>query len=189
VSPYAVGGMHAESAPLGAVAVEAVHRIATDSSRLTKRWYRETIGAGLTPHRLVELIGVVAIVVAVDTFARATGAQAPPLPDPRPGLPSREEPSGAVVHTAWVPTVPIEAAMGKQREYYEGYRSTLPAELARRIGRPFGNILLALSLVPQTQLGWAGLSAQMYRSPDSTLTVAQREFAATVTSSYNDCFY
>ena len=83
LSPNAVGGDHSAITDLPAAAIEAVHRAATDSGRLGEGWYR---GLGLDDERYVELIGVLAVVVAVDTFRRAAGLALWPLPVAEAGI-------------------------------------------------------------------------------------------------------
>jgi hypothetical protein len=66
-------------------AVEVVHRVRTDPGCLGEGWYREVIACGLSPEQYVEIVSVVAHIVAVDTMARALGLDAPALLDPEPG--------------------------------------------------------------------------------------------------------
>src|SRR5215831_10600051 len=87
LSPYAIDGAHDTLGALPAPVVEVIHRVRTDPGRLTRAWHERTLRAGLDQERYVETVGVVATVVAVDTFARGIGAPLRPLPQPEPGTP------------------------------------------------------------------------------------------------------
>ena len=71
LSPYAIDGTHVAESALPAPAIEAVHRIATDPGRLSEAWFRATLAGGVSDAAYVELVVVIACVVAVDTFAHA----------------------------------------------------------------------------------------------------------------------
>ena len=72
-SPAMVSGEHDKAVDLPRAAIEAIHRIRTDSGRLGQGWYRSLIAAGLLEEHYVELLAVVSVVVATDTFHRAAG--------------------------------------------------------------------------------------------------------------------
>ena len=177
VTPYAVGGDHRSSTSLPAQAVDAVHRITTDPGRLTHRWFCGLIGHALTEEQYVELVGIVAHQTILDSFAFAVGAAEVPLPEPGEGEPSRERPHGARVHSAWVATVDPDAAEGAIAEHY-------------RVGGT-QNVVRALTLVPEEQLGYASLVEPLYVPLDHfadwawqrTLTRSQLEVAARNVSS------
>lgn len=186
LTPYAVERFHEATAVLPAAGVDAVHRIATDPGRLTERWYRQTLDGGLTDARFVELVAVVAIVVAGRTLARAVGADLWVLPEPEPGEPTRLRPDAAV-ELAWVPTCGPDRAVGELAEEYS--RMALPA-----------GILQALSLVPDEQVAWLRVGAELYvpwdvlidfaRAPEGrALARPQMETIAATVSAANDCFY
>jgi hypothetical protein len=118
VSPYAVEGAHVTSSSLAPVVVDTVHRIVTDPGRLTERWLGEVLAGGVDDAQFVELVGVVATGVAIDTLTRAMGAVLTPLPEPEAGEPGRVLPSGVAVHSAWVPTVVPEQAEDEVAAYY-----------------------------------------------------------------------
>jgi hypothetical protein len=101
LSPYAIDGEHDHLGVLPHDMVEQVHRIRTDPGRLTKDWYKGLIAGGMNNERYVETIGVIADVVAIDTFCRGVGMAPWPLPQKRisPGYPlltpiMRKAPSG-----------------------------------------------------------------------------------------------
>lgn len=186
LSPSAAPGEHAPASPLDAAAVEAVHRIATDPARLSRGWREGLREGGLDDGRYVELIGIVGTVVSIDSFCRALGVPLHPLPTPQPGAPSRYRPPQARMEGAWVPMIPAWGARGAE------------ADLWRR--GVTGNVIRALSLVPDEVRTLADLSAAHYlpadRIPDPradredlSLSRAQMELLAARVSALRECFY
>jgi len=171
------------------VVVDAVHRIVTDPGRLTERWLGEVLVGGVREAPFVELVGVVATVVAIDTLTRAVGAAWSPLPEPAPGEPSRVLPAGVAVHSAWVPTVVPENAEGEVVAYYRD-----------RVTNPWGfigNVHRALTMVPEEQFSLCSLMEAMYipasrmGGADSPrmISIPQIELLAATVSVANECFY
>jgi hypothetical protein len=76
LSPYAVKGAHGSLGKLSDEAVEAVHRLVTDASRITEAWVRTMAGGPLGEEGYVEIVALVAIVTALDTFDHALGRDA-----------------------------------------------------------------------------------------------------------------
>ena len=120
--------------------VEVVHRIVTDPARLTRRWFEAVTDAGLSDADYVEVVGVVAQVIALDTFAHALGIAARSLPDACAGEPSRQRPHGVKDNGSWVPTI------------VPGDHGPDEADLFDGIGR--SNIWSALSAVPHEMRGF-----------------------------------
>jgi hypothetical protein len=184
LSPYGTGGSHDAVGCLDASVVDVVHRISSDPGRLTRRWFESVMASGLADTNFVELVGIVAVVVAINTLAFGLGVAPPALPVPQGGRPSRVRPAGAVVDQAWVPTVGPERATGVLAEAYRGM--VLPA-----------GILRALSLVPDEQVRFLQLGAALYLPWDALLdfsfqrllTRPQMEVLAATVSAANDCFY
>jgi len=79
----------------------------------------------------------------------------------------------------WIKTIPPEEASGELKRLYE--------DAARRAGRIF-NIIRAQSLNPGVLAASTQLYATLMHGPGS-LTRAEREMLATVTSWANGCFY
>ena len=77
LSPYTVKGDHEHLGALPDAWIEAVHRIVTDSGRITESWYDSTIVAGITEDEFIELLSLVTIVTGADTFMHGIGL--PPL--------------------------------------------------------------------------------------------------------------
>ena len=191
LSPYALAGEHdvapANAGLLPAPAIDAVHRIVNDASRLTRAWYERTLTDGLTDGQYVELVGTVVSVLSIDAFCRAVGAPLHPLPEPEPGAASGYRPATAARDgESWVPMVPFDNSGTPEADLWPAKRT--------------GNVIRALSLAPDevrtlNDLGGAHyIEHGLVRDPSaakrgSTLTRAQIELIAGRVSILNDCFY
>ena len=190
-SPYALSGEHdvhpENRGLLPASAVDAVHRIVNDASRLTRAWYERTLADGLTDGEYVELVGTVVSVLSIDAFCRASGAPLHPLPEPAPGAASGYRPANAAEDgESWVPMVPFDNSGTPEADLWPAKRT--------------GNVIRALSLAPDevrtlNDLGGAHyIDHGLVRDPSATradgaLTRAQIELVAGRVSILNDCFY
>jgi len=181
----AVEGRHEGSGALPAAAVEAVHRLVTDASRITRDWFESVQREGLSDAHYVELIGVVTTVLCIDGFHAAMGLPPEPLPAPRGGAPSQRRPAAARQEMGFVPTIPSGEATGSEADLYPGAR--VP------------NVVRALSLVPDAVRQLRELSAAQYlplqqvtdvrSEPGRALSRAQIELVAGRVSAQNECFY
>ena len=188
LSPYGDNRRHDETAcVLPPFAVEAVHRIVSDPGRITERWVQEAVNE-LDDTRYVELIGVVATVVMVDTLAAGIGVRQAVLPDPIDGTPNRQRPNGLAIHSAWVPTVVPEAAEGDLAAWYSILRLSplIPSE-PENVGT-IPKITRALTLVPSEQLAYGAFIMTGYLSVHE-ISQAQEELLASTVSSANGCYY
>jgi alkylhydroperoxidase family enzyme len=186
LSPVAVQGSHEALGGLPEAAVEVVHRVRTDSGRLSERWYEEVVAAGLSDAAYVELVAVVAMATGFDYLARALGSAPLPVPQPQPGEPSRHRPAAARVQGAWVPTIAAADAEGPEADLYPPDLAIVP------------NIASALSLVPSEVRMLRRVSEVLYMGiehvPDPTfrrgdLDRPQMELLAARVSALNQCFY
>lgn len=187
VSPYAVSGAHTTATDLPPAAIDAVHRIATDPGRLSRRWAGEVMAAGFRDAQLVELASVVCTVMLIDGFARAIGGDPTPLPAPVAGEPSRRRPAEAVDEGYFVPTIPYSVGSRPEVALYE------PNAFMPNVGR-------GLSLVPDAVRSARDLMLAHYMKyeqvatdweppRDRPITRSQMELVASRTSAKNDCFY
>jgi hypothetical protein len=187
LSPFQLDGAHA-SAPgaeaLPSVAVDTVHRLVTDASRLTRAWFEKLAAQGLSDGHYVELLGIVVCVRSIDRFHDGLGIARESLPEPVAGEPNRYIPRGARAEDAWVPTIPGRAARGPEKGLYGGM--------------PAGNVLKALSLVPDALRQVRDLSSAHYLPLHEmmrfdtrlrALSRAQIELVAGRVSALNECFY
>ena len=188
--PAAIAGTHDTVAALPGPALEAIHRIRTDSGRLGETWYRRLIGPELTEEHYVELVAIVAITVAIDSFRSGAGLSPLDLPLPMPGLPSRTRAERTTPGLAWMPVLMPDDWAPPVPDLYR----SIPGPRER--GR--GNIHLALSLVPDAMIAWWDLFEPMYlRSAEMrdfqhefrAVSHAQIEMLAARTAALNQCIY
>lgn len=184
LSPYGLTGEHEAATDLPPGLVDVIHRVRTDAGRLTRKFYDAALAGGLRDAEYVETIGVMANVIAIDSFCDAMGFARHALPEPAPGEPRRQRPAGAKDGLAWMPTVAPEDVSEAEAGMYDGLAAV--------------NIHRALSLVPAEVVGFFDLDAVHYL-PDSLLrdfgteyrdlTHAQIEFLAARVSAINQCVY
>lgn len=187
LSPFSIEGNHNNALNnLPAVAIDAVHRLTTDPSRLTQAWLKQSESEGLSLEQYIELLGIVVAVICIDAFHKAVGIELEALPNPIAGEPSGKRPRVDSAMGAWVPTVSPAAATGEEADLYDGNQQT-------------GNVIAAMSLVPDSVRLMKMLSGAQYL-PLSHLTLlesnagrdisrAQMELLAGRVSSFSDCFY
>jgi hypothetical protein len=186
LSPSRVRGEH-ETAPgsselLSPAAIDAVHRIVSDPSRLSSGWVEGLDAAGLDDAHYVELVGIVVSMVSIDEMARGVGASLAPLPDPVEGAPSRKRPPEAKGGRAWVPLLPDSQPKGENADLWP-------------MRGPF--VIRALSLVPDAVRDLQLLSAAHYLpvhrvadlSAGGRMSRPQMELVASRVSALNECFY
>jgi len=183
--PAAIEGRHDSLGALPEVVVELVHRIRTDPGRLSERWFRSIIVAGLSEEQYVETVSVVAHVVAIDAMARGLGFDPLPLPQPEHGRPSQCRPVAAKLGGAWVPWLEPSDLTEQEVGIY-------PA------GRPAANIMKAMSLVPDEVKSFFDVVSHQYQAPLEmrdfsreyrAISHAQIELLAGRVSALNQCLY
>jgi hypothetical protein len=190
LSPATIGGAHRMLRVLPPAAVEAVHRMRTDSGRLGERWYRGLLADGLAEEQYVELVSIVAIVIAVDTFRAAVGLEALPLPVAMPGEPGMVRPKGAKAGPGWTAALAPEDRSDDDPDLYCEHPGP-----RQRYG---ANVHRALSLVPSAMIHWWDMLECMYQSSPMmrdfsreyrAVTHAQIEMLAARVAALNRCHY
>ena len=190
LSPTMTAGDHSTLGALPAAAVEAIHRIRSDSGRLSEHWYREVLVGDLSEERYVELVAIVAIVVAVETFRLTIGVPLLDLPPPRDGKPMRIRPRGARRDVAWMATLAPEDRTDDDPDLYREQPGP-----RQRYG---ANIHRALSLVPHAMMQWWEMFECMYLTSAAmrdfgreyrAVTHAQMEMLAARVAALNQCHY
>lgn len=186
LSPNSVEHRHTASNLLSSAAIDAIHRIATDASRLSKGWLDTVADQGVSDAHYIELLGIVVGIISIDAFHDALGVAHETLPEPLPGQPSNYRPPGARSHGAWVATVAPADVSPAEADMYGGAKQT-------------GNVLSAMSLVPSSMALLKVLSEAQYlkahevANPASNggraLNRMQIELLAGRVSSINECFY
>ena len=184
LSPAAVQGEHEGAGVLPPAMVDVVHRITTHPGGLSSGWFAETHEAGVSDGQYVELVGVVVTLVSIDQFRRGLGLAPEPLPEPEPGEPSGRRPPGLVEGEAWVPMLDPRRTGDEEKDLYPAGRT--------------GNVLRALSLVPDEVRNLKNLSRAHYLTPQQmtdlgrgtdALDRGQVELVAARVSSLRECFY
>ncbi len=185
LSPYTLQGEHLKGDVLSDEVVDAVHRVVTDQSRITKNYINDNTKLGFSEEQYVELVGIVVNVFSIDEFHRALGLPLEPLPEPITGKPDHYRPALTEHHTAYVAMIPPEGAVDDEADLWE------PAKTA--------NVLRALSLVPSAVREWMGIADEQYLSGEAMMNFSgpngrainrmQIELVAGRVSSINECFY
>ncbi len=184
LSPYALQGEHLKGDVLSDDVVDAVHRIVTDQSRITKNYVQSNVQKGFSEEQYVELVGVVVNVLSIDEFHRALGLPQESLPQPVAGDPDHYRPAHTEHDTAYVAMIPPEGAVGPESDLW-------PERTA--------NVLRALSLVPDAVRSWMKIANEHYLSMEAmgnftgpngrSINRMQIELVAGRVSSINECFY
>ena len=186
LSPFAVEGTHVGLGKMSPVEIDVVHRIVTDSGRLSEDWVKECLAAGLSEDEFVEILSIICIVMMVDVFAFGVGVDAFPLPEPEDGEPTKYSSPSARDHDAWIKYVQPGDEVPDDGDLYEP---------------PFSPpIITALSLVPDAKRAYWELADQLYLPssyigrPDIDVDIRainrpQIEVVATRVSSLHQCLY
>jgi GH24 family phage-related lysozyme (muramidase) len=170
LSPYSIPDMHPAGQTLSTTAIDVVHRLASDSGRLTRSWADQAM-TELGEETYTELVGVSAIASVVDVYAVAVGEALVQLPSPTSSSePAKLRPTTVGDVGAWV------------SQSVEGARA---------------NVSRSLSLVPITDQTWRSLVDTLYSHGeefyelewDRALNRAQVELVAARTTSLLECFY
>ena len=192
LSPGAIVGHHDSLGALPERVVEQIHRIVSDPGRLSRQWFDGILASGTSDAEYVEIVGVIATVVSIDTFCRAIGLPQHPLPQPEPGEPHRRRPRTAHQRgEAWLPMI--------HPKDLEGHLDTDEERaLAKYWGGIPSNIRRALSLVPEEAYAWFQLVETQYlpgkwmrdfANEYRAIAHAQIELIAGRVSFLNQCFY
>ena len=184
LSPNSVTDAHESTSTLNPLAVEVVHRITRDQSRLSKKWYESIIDRGLTEGQYIEIVGTVVAMVSIDSFCLALGQPFHPLPEPMIGQPSEYRPASACKSEAWVPLIPADGNTGAESDLW--------------ITGKTGYVIQAMSLVPDEVRTLGDLSAAHYLPNKEVNNPAARgehldrqqiELVAGRISALNQCYY
>lgn len=183
LSPYFVEGNHDLASGLPDNWVEVVHKVVTDSGRITRAWYDSIIGEDLGEDEFIEILSIACITTGIDTLARGIGVGSMVLLPCVSGEPERQRPEGARPGPGWARTIAPEDA-GPELEnfydlgpYYIRRALTLVPDEANR----FWNVMNVLYLPDP---GAEGLG-----KVERGITRAQIEFLAARVSSLLGCYY
>ena len=184
ISPYAVTGEHASLGQLPPAGVDAIHRVVTDSGRLSARWYHETLDGGMVEDELIEVISVTVQAVVIDCFTAGIGMDRPASPTASPGQADRSHRTEAKTGTGWAATIAPEDAKPDFADFYDNDSHFY--------------IRRSLTLVPdETRRLWDLLNHLYMEDPrtieldgmDRDISRAQMEFLAARASALLGCYY
>lgn len=185
LSPYAISGKHHDLDDLPDDWVDVIHRVTTDSGRLTQGWLNEVLDNGVEEDEFVEIVGVAILAITIDSFVYGIGKDQAALPAPQPGTPPRTRWEGATPGPGWVATTAPENAGVELANHYVD-------------GRGQFNIVRSLTLVPIAATQLFALLDRLYmpnpsirelEGIDRSISRAQIEFLAARSSSLLGCFY
>lgn len=186
LSPYAIDGDHDHVTGLKPAEIEIIHRISTDSGRLSEAWLKGQMKAGaISEESYVEMISIIGKILMIDRFAEALGQAEFPLPEPVAGAPSGYRAPGAKMHDAWISLVDPQDVTPGDGNLYDGEE------------QPAG-VVKALSLVPDAKRAYWDLGDAHY-IPNTDLlkfdleqreiTRAQVELVAARVAAVHQCVY
>lgn len=186
LSPNGPEHQHAATNVLSGSAIDAIHRITNDASRLSKSWLESIAADGVSDGHYIEILGIVVGIISIDTFHKALSIAPEQLPQPKPGEPTGYRPPGAKPQGAWVDTVAPADVTEAEADLYGGASQT-------------GNVLAAMSLVPSSVGLLTVISEAQYLkatevpNPSTNggraINRMQMELLAGRVSSINECFY
>ena len=173
LSPNAVDGDHDTVSDLSPVAVDVIHRIRSDPARMSKSVFDNALANGMTDSEYIELVGVVATSVVIDTLHQGLGL---PLPETLEGsdvAPLGQQEPDVVDDGAWVRLAPRDGELNE-------------------VGIPRqANIIRAMGLVPLVIELFFSVMRQAYYISNLPISISrsQAEFIAARVSALNQCFY
>jgi hypothetical protein len=173
LSPFTVTGEHDVQEWLPGNIIDVIHRLINDSGRLTENWFSATIDSGMLMEEYVEIVGLVATLIVLDSFATGLGAALVSEGDSQPGETTCTKNENVFDGGAWVPLF------------------DLPQE-DTNLGLPTSpNILRAMGLVPSAIEQFFGVMRAHYGLSDMDVGInrAQTELIAARVSALNQCFY
>ena len=173
LSPNSIRGEHDTTTHLASNVVEVIHRISSDPARMSKLVLDKALAGGMSSSEYVELIGVVATSVVIDTLHQALGIPVPATLSGSEVPPAGQASPPVVEDGAWVPMAPGDGELNE-------------------VGIPrSANIVRAMGLVPAVVVLFFTVMRQAYylSSLPIAITRSQTELIAARVSALNKCFY
>ncbi|MCY4130168.1 MAG: alkylhydroperoxidase-related (seleno)protein [Gammaproteobacteria bacterium] len=173
LSPNAVDGEHETVTDLSPVAVDVIHRIRTDPARMSRSVFENALANGMTDSEYIELIGVVATSVVIDTLHQGLGLPVPETLEGSDDPPTGQTEPEVVEDGAWVRLAPRDGQLNE-------------------VGIPRqANIIRAMGLVPLVIELFFTVMRQAYYITNLPISISrsQAEFIAARVSALNQCFY
>jgi len=149
LSPNTAKGAHTSLGVLSDAEIDVIHRIVNDSGRTSESWCRDAIDeGGIGDGPFVEIAGIVAMVMIMDTVKRGLGLPFDDLPDAEDGEPTRYVSTGAKRQAAWVPIIEPEDVTESDKPLYPNDK--------------VGYIYRSLSSVPDSMRAYWDLASEHY---------------------------
>jgi hypothetical protein len=183
LSPQSVTGVHDRSSGLPASWVDVIHRVVTDSGRLTEQWCQDALATGLLEDEFVEVLNVAIATTAIDSFAFGIGTQPPPLEQVHSEPAARARTPYGVPGVGWIATISPENA----GDFVDFYANDSHFYIRR-----------ALTLVPEECREFWKIANVLYLEDprvheldgvERGISRAQMEFLAARASMLLDCYY
>ena len=173
LSPYSEKGEHDSHADLADNIIEVIHRLKTDSGRLTQSWFNSVLATGLSGEEYIEIVGIVSTSIIIDSFSVALGVELLAPGDPIEGQPDKTTNEDVFDGGAWVPMLNVAQEMTE---------TGLPSS---------PNIFRAMGLVPSAIQHFFSVMRSHYSLADLDFAInrSQTELIASKVSSLNQCFY
>jgi hypothetical protein len=184
LTPSAISGAHDHRGDLPAAWTEIIHRVVTDSGRLSERWFRQALTDGVLEDEFIEIVSVAVITVTLDTFADGIGLGTPALPGATADVPARQPTVNAKPGPGWVSTLAPEDTGPDFADFYANDSHFY--------------IRRALTLVPaETRRFWVLMNQLYLADPrmheldgiERAITRGQMEFLAARASALLGCYY
>jgi len=184
LSPNAVTGTHTTTGALSEAEVELIHRVVADPGRLSQAWTQDVLNNALSEGEYVEIVGIIASVMIMDTATMAVGTPDTELPDAVAGEPTRYQPPGAKIKAAWLPIVEPEDVVETDEPLYPSPK--------------VGYIYRGLSMVPDSMRNYWALANVHYMPGEfvyqfdktiRAITRPQTELIAARVSGLHQCAY
>ena len=185
LSPYAHPGSHTPGSALDPVEVDVVHRIVTDSSRITQKWIEGLEDQGIFDACYVEMLSVVNQVLVMDNFCVALGIPLTEIPEPAPGTPLRLRPVSAIKEDAFVPWIPA----GEKGPDSEVFKSRLVVNMYRAMSLVPDAVRASETLMNTHYIPYEKVPIYTDADHDRAINKSQMELVAARVSYLNDCFY
>lgn len=184
LSPNSVTGDHDHNNDLPDDWVDVIHRVATDSGRLTESWYQQALSTGIAEDEYIEIVSVCIIMTTMDAFTYGVGMPLAALPEPVDGTPARQRDTTATPGPGWVSTIAPENADSSFEDFYAG--------------ESYFYIRRSLTLVPgEVRRFWDLMNPLYLDDPriheldgvDRDISRGQMEFLAARASMLLGCYY
>lgn len=169
LSPNAVEGEHDSLCALPEAVVDVIHRLRTDSGRLTRAWFDSIVPDAMSREAYIEIVGLVGHVTIMDTYNTGLGLPLEDMPPAETGEPTQEASLPVIDDGAWVPILKVE-----------------PGDPGRN-----PNIFRSLALVPAIRRRFLDTFQLHYMLDGMRLAIErpQIELIAARMSALNQCFY